>query len=330
VSGKAPADIAGWYKRKFDISERSIATAGSCFAQHIGRALRRHGFDFADAEQPPCALPANRRSAYGFDLYSARYGNIYTSRQLVQLFDRAAGIFIPCESHWTHHGGFVDPFRPLIEAEPFESCDEMQFSREVHLQRVMKLFERMGVFVFTLGLTECWVSAEDGAVFPLAPGVAGGCFDPARHAFLNLGYGDVVADMEGFIARVRVINPEARFLLTVSPVPLAATATTDNVIVATTYSKSVLRAACGHLASRHNCVDYFPSYEIISSHAMKGIFYGEDGRSVTPEGVEHVMRQFFAEHPAPKNRKPSPLERLSALLDAACEEELIAAARQQS
>ena len=38
---------------------------------------------------------------------------------------------------------------------------------------VREVFETCDVFVFTLGLTEGWVSTLDGAVYPLAPGVAG-------------------------------------------------------------------------------------------------------------------------------------------------------------
>ena len=40
-------------------------------------------------------------------------------------------------------------------------------------------------------------------------------------------------------------TPKLRILLTVSPVPLTATAGDDHVLLATTYSKSVLRAGRG-------------------------------------------------------------------------------------
>ena len=34
-----PLDIDDWYQKKFRISGKRIGTAGSCFAQHIGREL---------------------------------------------------------------------------------------------------------------------------------------------------------------------------------------------------------------------------------------------------------------------------------------------------
>src|SRR5262245_61980744 len=55
---------------------------------------------------------------------------------------------------------------------------------------------RNDVFVFTLGLTEGWVSRADGAAFPLCPGVAGGTFDPAKHVFLNLRVNEVIDDLQ--------------------------------------------------------------------------------------------------------------------------------------
>jgi hypothetical protein len=56
-------------------------------------------------------------------------------------------------------------------------------------------FETLNVFAFRLGRTELWRSREDGAAFPLCPGVAGGDYSPARHEFVSLGVDDVVADI---------------------------------------------------------------------------------------------------------------------------------------
>jgi hypothetical protein len=64
------------------ISDR-VATAGSCFAQHIARTLQREGFNYfvADDDQ---GLTAEQRQRRGYGVFSARYGNVYTTRQLVQ------------------------------------------------------------------------------------------------------------------------------------------------------------------------------------------------------------------------------------------------------
>jgi hypothetical protein len=68
-------------------------------------------------------------------------------------------------------------------------------------------------------------------------------------------------------------------------------------MVATTYSKAVLRAAAGQLYAEFEDVDYFPSYEIITAGPGAGRFFAPGLRDVTPEGVDTVMGYFFSEHP---------------------------------
>jgi len=326
VGDRPTTEIPDWYKKKWNIADARVATAGSCFAQHIGARLRSSGFHFVDVEPTPRLFSPERAADWGFGIYSARYGNVYTTRQLLQLLQRATGEFTPAERAWEWKDGFVDPFRPTIEPHPMVSIEEVQACQKSHLASVLRLLQQTDVFVFTLGLTEGWLSREDGSVFPVCPGIHGGMFDAARYAFINFSYPEVLADLEGFMSRARQINPRMKFLLTVSPVPLMATATRDQVIVASMYSKSVLRAVAGFLAEQHDHVDYFPSFEIISSHVMKGRFYSADMRGVEHAGVEHVMRQFFSEHvpPAqPKGSQPTPSPQADN--NVVCDEEFLAA-----
>ena len=85
-------------------------------------------------------------------------------------------------------------------------------------------------------------------------------------------------------------------LLTVSPVPLTATAENRHVLVSTIHSKSILRAVAGELASRFDFIDYFPSYEIVISPPFRGMFFQNNMRSVHEQGVDFVMSHFFAQH----------------------------------
>ncbi|WP_116092380.1 GSCFA domain-containing protein [Sphingomonas crusticola] len=275
--------------------EDKVATAGSCFAQHVARHLAASGFNYLVCEAAHPIVPDDAARAAGYGLYTARYGNIYTTLQLVQLFDRAYGRFAPAEDVWTapDGGGVVDPFRPTIQPGGFASEAEMRADRTQHLARVREAFETLDILVFTLGLTEAWISKEDGAAFPLCPGVAGGAFDPNRHEFRNLRAGEVRAQIGAFVKRLRSVNPAARVVLTVSPVPLAATASGNHVLPATIYSKSVLRVAAQEAAEELEGVFYFPSYEIVTGPQARGRFFADDLREVTEEGVEHVMRVFL-------------------------------------
>ena len=83
-----------------------------------------------------------------------------------------------------------------------------------------------------------------------------------------------------------------KVILTVSPVPLIATYTDEHVLTATAYSKAVLRAVAGSVSGRHDWVDYFPSYEMITGSHTRGSFYEEDLREVRTEGVAYVMSKF--------------------------------------
>jgi GSCFA family len=289
--------------------ETSVATAGSCFAQHIARYLRQNGFNYYVAEPGHPVLPESVRIANNYGLFSARYGNIYTARQLLQLFQRAHGLFRPEEDCWKEADDvFLDPFRPSAQPGGFISEMEMRLDREQHLASVRRMFKKLDVFIFTLGLTECWVSRSDGAVFPICPGVQGGTFDESRHAFVNETVDDVMTEMSSFLVHLARVNPTAQVVLTVSPVPLAATARRDqHVLTATTYSKSVLRVAAEMLSSRFPHVHYFPSYEIITGSFSRGAYYAEDLRNVLEDGVAHVM-ELFMQHAAGKSGVGQPRE----------------------
>lgn len=306
--------------------EDVVGTAGSCFAQHIARNLRERGFRFLDVEPPPQDLRPERYGAFGYGMYSARYANIYTASQLRQLIERAYKRFSPAEPAWTKGTRFYDPFRPNIEPEGYESEAEMLKHRDYHLGKVAALFRSIDVFVFTLGLTEGWRAKADGSTFPIAPGVQGiGEYDPDKYEFVNFNYSAINADMRAAFSLLRRVNPNIRVLLTVSPVPLAATASGEHVLTATTYSKSVLRAVAGDLAQDFDFVDYFPSYELITAPVFEGRAYQDDWREVRPEAVSGVMDHFFASFISglpPKKRVQT--SRKKDKDDVVCEESILA------
>lgn len=270
-----------------------VATAGSCFAQNIGRYIRASDLELVDVEPAPKAMPGAVARAHGYGLFSARYGNIYTARQLRQLLEDAVAETQHTCAVWQSGQRWHDGLRPNIEPQGYASPRELRFHRRDHLRRVREIFNQADVFVFTLGLTEAWTDRETGVVFPTAPGVVAGNFDPKLHQFVNFGFAETLADMTRAIELMRELAPGITFILTVSPVPLTATATGGHVLAATTYSKSVLRAVAGELAQTHEHVDYFPSYEIITGIPFGNGFYEENLRSVRADGVDQVMQVFF-------------------------------------
>ncbi|QXH54361.1 GSCFA domain-containing protein [Pseudomonas maumuensis] len=272
----------------------AIVTAGSCFAQHIGHALVAREMNWLDAEPAPADLPEDQRKARQYGVFSFRTGNLYTPAMLRQWLQWALDDQPQPGETWAHDGRYFDPFRPTVEPAGFASEQALFASRQATLAAIRLAVRRAKVFVFTLGLTEAWVHRDTGVVYPLCPGTVRGEFDPRIHQFRNFGFTDTCQAMTEAIALMRAVNPSLRLLLTVSPVPLTASATGEHVLSATTYSKSVLRAVAGQLCQDLPEVDYFPSYEIITGTPFKGAFYQPNQREVTPEGVAFVMRQFFA------------------------------------
>ncbi|MEX0282988.1 MAG: GSCFA domain-containing protein [Paracoccaceae bacterium] len=306
VAETSPLELRDIYKKRWDIEpDWQIATAGSCFAQHIARYMRSSGYKVLDVEPKPNGLPDALAPQFGYQIYSARYGNIYTARQLLQLVREAVDGDRPADLAWEKDGRFFDSQRPNIEPNGFDSTAELLDHRAYHIAQVRRMLTEMDLLVFTLGLTETWQHTSSGTVFPTAPGTIAGQFDPALYHFRNFTFAEVHQDLcEVFNILDRLRDKPLHVMLTVSPVPLTATAEERHVLQSSTYSKSVLRAVAGQIQAERENVDYFPSYEIVTNPAARGVFYAANLRSVTSAGVDTVMKSFFAAHgsetPAPK------------------------------
>lgn len=266
----------------------TFISAGSCFSNHIGRVLLELGFTWLSddgASQHPGGYAS-------FDL-----GNVYTARQLLFWLDAAvrpaqvpldAGIFADPAS-----GVVTDLLRLGIAKPEFASVEDLVAALRRACDAIRTLLGKVTVFFFTLGLTEGWETPE-GTPYPICPAVKVAGLDPASYRFVNYGHDEIWRDVERIVALLAALNPGLRLILTVSPVPLTATATDRHVVPATVYSKSVLRAVAERAAQRLRQVDYFPSYELITTHIHGRDFFEADRRQVKRDGVDFVMRHFLA------------------------------------
>jgi hypothetical protein len=269
----------------------AVASAGSCFASNIVKPIEAVGYEYVRTEELPFPLnqlPEN----LGYRNFSAAYGNIYTARQFRQLLERAEGIFQPAENYWLMGEDFIDPFRPGLRY-PAKSLGEYETIQRQHLSSTKQAFTNADVTVFTLGLTEAWESIEDGAVYPTCPGTVNGIFDDQKYRFINFSVNEVVDDMERAFSIVKAWNPEARFILTVSPVPLVATATNEHVVTATILSKSILRVAASEVCKKVTDVKYFPAYEIVTGPQAPKNSFEDNHRDVTQSAIDTVMRSLI-------------------------------------
>lgn len=95
------------------------------------------------------------------------------------------------------------------------------------------------------------------------------------------------------------ISPRSKKIITVSPVPLAATTEMPSVVVADCVSKSTLRAAVHEVVSTDDKVTYFPAFEVVrwlSGYTKTEVFGADDknSRHVSNWVVEFIVGSFIA------------------------------------
>jgi hypothetical protein len=287
-------DIAALWRPAFGIGpDDPVATAGSCFAQNIGRALKARGMNWLVTEPAPASLPRSLHAAHGYGLFSFRTGNIYSPVLLRQWVDWALDRSRMSTEVWQADGRFFDPFRPSVSPAGFDSAEAVLASRDATAEAVRRAVVQARVFLYTPGLTETWINTETRAIYPACPGTVQGRFDPDRHRCVNVGFAAGKAALTDAFDRMRALNPDLKLLLSVSPVPITATVTGDHALCASGYTKSVLRAIAGEVAAERADVDYFPSYDLVAAPMLGHDLFDANRRTVSAAGVDLVMRHFF-------------------------------------
>lgn len=123
-----------------------------------------------------------------------------------------------------------------------------------------------------------------------------GQFDENLFEFENAQLAKILSDFNQFqniLHNIRGGRP-FKWLLTVSPVPLTATASGSHVLTSNVYSKSILREIAGQLATYQDHIEYFPSYEIVTNPRMHSSAFADNLRSVRNEAIEIVMGHSFS------------------------------------
>ena len=252
----------GWLPRVPFISRNTFITAfGSCFAAEVTKYLLDKGYRVFGGN-----LSLNSHIVRAGD-------GIVNTAALRQQFEWALDGAVPSSSTWHDSEG------ALLEA----SEDVQRETREIIL--------RTEVFVLTLGLSELWYDKLTGEPFWRAIPLAS--FDDSRHGFRILGAEENRANLARVHQLIRAHRPDASIILTLSPIPLAATFRPVSCITANSVSKASLRVALDELM-RDNADDtrlfYFPSYELVTAVIPNALEH--DLRHPTRETINTVMAAF--------------------------------------
>ena len=282
-----------------------VGSAGSCFASEVAHRLQRDGFRYV-VTQP------NRTPTSGTHNACCRWGTIFNVASFRQLIERAYGAWTPPLLFGEHHdGGALQLSDPWLDAVTYVSVEEALSAQAALSEAARAAFDSVEVFVFTMGLAEVWRLKATGDVLARMP------ISMPRHLVepAVLGFEENVAELERLWALWKRHNPKVKLILSVSPIPLNATFQADeqHVIAATCEAKSILRAAAGAFARRHEDVYYLPSYDLVSYCVTHP--WTEDGRHVTRRTVDRVMGLFDHLFVRPGGDAPLQLPRDCVVID---------------
>jgi hypothetical protein len=261
---------------------------GSCFARQVEIALvtRKMGVLSAAPEFASFQSATELTTPLG---YTNKYNTYSIYNELRWALDPDA--HFPKESivdvgDGLHYDPHTNPVLELANLE--ETLRRRRIVRQVNAR-----VKQCRVLIVTLGLVEVWRDTVADTFVNTTPIPEAFRCHPDRYEFHVSSFSDNMANLENIHVLLKKFgHPGLQIVVTVSPVPLMATFTRNDVVVANSYSKSLLRTAAQEWASAHNNVHYFPSYEIVQS-SDRAATWTEDLRHVQMDVVTHIMDLFL-------------------------------------
>jgi hypothetical protein len=301
-AGSDPDDVAGthafqrlrqkWFMPRIEpkfrfVRDDKFYAIGSCFARGIEQALTQRGVAVESAAPEFAKLQPVNKEVTGLG-FTNKYNTFSILNELRWALDPEAvfpkeSIIQVTESTW------FDPHcTPTLQLAGFAET----LNRRALMQAVAKRVAHCRAVVITLGLVEVWRDGEADVYTNSTPVRSALKTHPNRYEFHLTSFAQNWDNLEAIHALLtRYGHPDLRIVITVSPVPLLATFSTMDVVVANTYGKSLLRAIAHQWAAAHANVDYFPSYEIVQN-SDRAATWERDLRHVKGTGTQHIMDLF--------------------------------------
>jgi hypothetical protein len=270
-------------------ADEPIFCIGSCFAKNIEARLLELGFNIQsrpgdpEAGAPPAVALPNLYNICSI-VNELRWG-------LSDVAPRPEASFVADDD-----GLLFDPHsnRGLFRGTPAEIGGRRQA-----VTRTMRRIEGSRVVIMTLGLVEVWFDSQTDLYLNSSLPRFLLEREPGRYCLRVLDYHDLLTGLHEAADLIdRHAAEGVKIVLTVSPVPLAATFTIDDVLVANAYSKSTQLAAARDFARQRSNVHYVASYESVM-HSPATASWEEDRRHPTRDVVDAVVTNFVANHVGP-------------------------------
>ena len=249
--------------REIDISHKShIILVGSCFAGNIGKKLHERKFD----------INANP--------FGVQYNPFSISAVLTRI---AKGEPFTEESpEIFEHGG---KWHSIMHHSDFSRNGKKELLDCInsHLMKAHAMSRKCDTVIVTFGTAYTYTHNCDGMI-------AGNCHKlPAREFTRSLMDIDAIAEEFGKVIRsYKEINPEIKFLFTVSPIRHLRDGAHDNQ-----KSKATLLLATDRIIRENpGCCHYFPAYEIVLDELRDYRFYAEDMIHPSTTAIEYIWECF--------------------------------------
>ena len=273
--------------------EDRIFTMGSCFARNIEVLLEKFGYTVTSHDDifekyEPRDLNGHR-PAYNF---LNRFNSFAIMQDLTWALDPEEQFddnsLVPFSN-----GTFADPHSHFTLS--FVGKKET-LERRKELNEVNRRISSSRIIILTLGLSEAWKDNLTNRYINYTPTKEMFEENPERFSFHVTSYEENLASLEKIYSLLQGYgHKDFQLVFTVSPVTLAGTFRSNDVIISNCYSKSVLRAAVEAIQLKHKNVHYFPSYEMVM-YSDSQVAWRDDKRHPSGHIVRKITELFLNTH----------------------------------
>jgi len=271
-----------------DKSDRLFAM-GSCFARGIESALKARGFRVESA-------------AKDFDKFTVESGKKVTALGFTNKYTTYSMLN---ELRWALDPAAFFPETSLVDLDARRCIDPHinptlmvtdhigTLERRRIIREVTRRINDCRVVFLTLGLVEVWYDTLAEVFLNTTPILEMQRMFPRRYEFMTSNYLQNMENMESLYTLLATHGrKDLHIIVTTSPVPLQATFTGQDIVLANTYSKSTLRAVAQDFAAAHDNVQYFPSYEMVMN-SERDRAWEDDLRHVKGAMTNNIMDVFM-------------------------------------
>lgn len=268
---------------------------GSCFARNIERELASQGI--------ACLTEGTNIPA---EFYTAKRDPRAAMNKfnIPSMIDEVERTFDPAH---TEPGRYIEVgkneyFDPATSGLKLLSLDEHAIVRDCIKETTLRMADA-DCIIITLGLVEAWFDRASGLYLNTSPHPRAMQAEmrrektswikkkPNRFVHMRPNFAFLRDKMHHLIDSISRHAPNAKIVISVSPVPLQATMTGDDVVASSTLSKSLLRVVAEDARDSFDHVDYFPSYEMVMNSPRQHT-WEEDEIHVKADLVGQVTRSF--------------------------------------